>query len=310
MSSESVGLYRGDIGLTVPSADDTKYVPTLLQYCKEYDIDIVIPGTDPELPVLAQNKSHFEENGIAIHVGNPDTTAVATDKWKTVSLLQEAGLPYPESYLPAETSIARICENLDFPLVVKARHGSGSNDLYIATNRNELNVFVNRTDNPIVQEVVGNEDSEYTVGVIIDNNRNVVDAIVMKRQLKNGSTFHARIDSYPSVRETAIEVAETTGLTGSMNIQLRQTPEGRTTFEINPRFSGTTAARAEVGFNGVDAVVQERVFNTEIDQTMLAYDTPVTMLRYLNEFFINSEIMNNPQQELQAGPYGRTSDVI
>lgn len=310
MNSKSVGLYRGDIGRTVPGADDTEYIPILLQYCKEHDVDIVVPGSDPELPILARNKSQFEENGIAIHVGDPDATAVGTDKWKTVSLLREAGLPYPDSCLPAETSINDICVDLDFPLIVKARHGSGSNDLYIATDRNELNVFVNRVDNPIVQEVVGNEDSEYTVGVIVGNNGTVANAIVMKRQLKNGSTFQARIDEYPSIRETAIEVAETTGLTGSMNIQLRQTPEGPTTFEINPRFSGTTAARAEVGFNGVDAVVQERVFNTDIDQTMLAYDTPAVMLRYLNEFFIDSETVDGFQQELPAGPYGRTSDVI
>ena len=280
----AVGLYRGDKGFLVPPANSPEYIEFMVKFCTKEGIQIVIPGCDPELPVLAANKSQFEKEHILVIVSSPEAIIIGYDKWRTYNFLKEKGFNYPLSSLPND--LEEFLQKVDFPLLVKPRIGSGSVGLNVVKNKEELDFYVRNTEKPIIQECLSSSDKEYTMGVVLSKARTVLGSITMKRKLKKGATYIAIIDDFPEIRKAAEEIVQTAGLIGSINIQMRMTKKGPVAFEINPRFSGTTAARAFAGFNDVDTVIRHYFYNEEIEK--MKYKKLV-MIRYLNEIYITPE---------------------
>lgn len=85
----------------------------------------------------------------------------------------------------------------------------------------------------------------------------------MRRELRDGNTFKAYVDSYPELNAQVKEVCEALKPFGPANFQFRLPQNGKIKiFEINSRFSGTTPLRMRVGFNEVDMVLNY-LFNGE-----------------------------------------------
>ena len=74
---------------------------------------------------------------------------------------------------------------------------------------------------------------------------------------------------------------------GPCNVQLRLVEGRPVPFELNVRFSGTTPARARLGFNEVEAAIRHFVLGEP------AQDLPQvesgTVLRYWNEMYVDAE---------------------
>ena len=137
-----------------------------------------------------------------------------------------------------------------------------------------------------MQRNIGDAQSEFTAGCFSDREGVVRGAIVMRRELHEGTTVQAEVGAFPEVREEAVRIAEALRPMGPSNIQMRVTDEGPVCFEINIRFSGTTPVRARLGFNEVEATLRHYVLNEP------ACDLPVItegiMLRYWNEAYIDA----------------------
>ena len=296
----SAGLYRVDKGFLVPAAKDPEYIDKLVEIALREKIDIVIPASDPELPVLSTNKSIFYENGVEILVGNPESIKIGYDKWATYLFLKENGFDYPKTALPSE--IDEILAETGFPLLIKPRYGSGSVGVNIAENLDELKFYIRKTPDPIIQEYL--QGDEYTTGVLIDKDGEVVGSISLKRELKKGATFRAVVGDFPEIRRIAEKIALSTGLIGPVNIQMKLTERGPVVFEINPRFSGTTVVRAYAGFNEPDIIIRNVLFDEKV--TDVNYETGIVMMRYLNELFIGESDLKKLNEE---GYIGKCGDV-
>jgi len=276
----AAGIYRGDKGYLVPPATSSNFIDTIIEICKRENIDIVFIGSDPELPVFAVNKRRIEEEtGAKVIVSSPEVVKVGYDKWETYKFLKDHNLPYPLSALPED--MYDLVEEVGFPLIVKPRIGSASKDVYVAKNMEELQIFIKRVDNPIIQEYLKPEEEEYTSGVIMFNEK-ILGIITMKREIKCGTSYRVLIDYYENVKSAVTEVAKLLSPFGPCNFQMRVTEKGPVTFEINPRFSGTTALRAASGFNEPEAVINYLMFDRE---STLSYNRGVAM-RYWNEVYI------------------------
>jgi carbamoyl-phosphate synthase large subunit len=84
-------------------------------------------------------------------------------------------------------------------------------------------------------------------------------------------------------------------------VQLRQRDGQPVPFEINPRFSGTTAVRARMGFNEVDAAIRHFVLGE--DAPSLAGVKTGIALRYWNEVYVPSDAVAALRRD------GRLEDV-
>lgn len=279
MHPMGVGIYRGDRGYIVPAANNLGYIDAIIKICNREKIDVVFVGSDPELPVFAENKHRIEQETEAkVVISSPEKIKIGNDKWETYLFLKSSGLKYPESVLPENRN--ELIEKTGFPVLIKPRGGSASKDVYIVKNREELEVFVKRVNNPIIQEYLMPEDEEYTSGVVMFEG-DLLGTFTMKREIKGGNTYRGIIDSFEEVRTEVQEVAKKYNPFGPSNFQMRLTEKGPVTFEINPRFSGTTGIRAFYHFNEPEAVINYILYNKKEPMT---HKNGIVM-RYMNEVY-------------------------
>ena len=121
---------------------------------------------------------------------------------------------------------------------------------------------------------MGREDEEYTVGVVLTREGEVIDSIVMKRKIiglslgeerEIGKNRYVLSTGYsqgffvdqPDMKVYCEQVAKKIGARGPLNIQLRIVGKKIYIFEIHPRFSGSASLRSEMGFNEPHVLIQE-----------------------------------------------------
>jgi len=291
MHPMGVGLYRGDKGFLVPAAQDPAFTEQIIRICNDNKIDIIFVGSDPELPVFAEQKIYIEdETDAKVIVSSPEKIRIGNDKWETYQFLKNNGLPYPESALPADDD--KLVEKLGFPLIVKPREGSASRDVYIVKNHDELKTFLKRVRDPIIQEYLVPENEEYTSGAMMLDGE-LLGILTMKREIKGGNTYRGIIDSYDEVRDAVEKIARVFNPFGPSNFQMRLTDKGPITFEINPRFSGTTGIRAYFRFNEPEAVINYIFYNKKTP----LHPTRGMVMRYMNEVYAPLEEFDRIKRE-------------
>lgn len=280
----AAGLYRADAAALIPLASDPDFVASLIALAKRHQVQAIVPGSDPELPVLAVERDRIErETGASVIVSSADTVAIGWDKARTVEFLEAEGLMAPPSAvdLEAARSLARY---VGYPLVVKPRFGSASRGVVVVADQAELENAWTRTRDPIAQQqLVGDE---CTCGTFVDRNGSVRGTIILRRTLSGGATYRATVDHDPETERYISSIAAALRSRGPCNIQLRRTKAGPVAFEFNPRFSGTTAARTGAGFNEVEAALRHWVLGEDVP-VLTARD--LVVLRYWNEVFVPTE---------------------
>lgn len=276
MDPFSPGIYEADTGYLLPSADSKQYIEKLVKLIKKEKIDVILPGSQVEVKTIAKHKNVLDKTGAVSIVGPYSVIEMAFNKRKLHRFLTEHKILTPPT---VELDSPEKAKGLKFPIVVKpSRDTSGSRNVHIVKDMNEL-VFLfedlkREKIELIAQEYVGSEDEEYTVGVLINKNGQILDTIVMKRRLIglsmglerkiNGkkyilSTGYSQgffVDR-PDVKAYCEHVARVVGTIGPLNIQCRRGKKGVYIFEVHPRFSGSASMRSLMGFNEPDILIRD-----------------------------------------------------
>jgi carbamoyl-phosphate synthase large subunit len=277
----------------LPAANDPKFIETILGICDERSCQAVFYGCEPDLKTLSKSRHLFEERNILLPLNPQNVIDDCMDKVRTGKLLSSLGFEPPRWI---EIGNFNDLNDINFfPVIVKPAVGSGgSNHCYIAQNLSELKALYQYLElalpgqKLVVQEYVGDCESEYTVGVLMDMDGNYINAIAMNRFLRSqlnvrakypnntgkkelGSHLvissgisHGRLGRYSQITEKCRDIAEAIGARGAINIQLRYVNGDLKIFEINPRFSGTTSLRSMVGYNEPDVLIRRHILNEEI----------------------------------------------
>jgi len=288
VSPLAVGLFNVDKAYISPKANDPKFLEWLLRVCRIEGIHAILSGVEQVLQVLSQSAYEIQrETGAICLVSKPDCLAIGSDKLLTCQWLQNQGLNFPK-YAASEnqTAINKLVEECGYPLIAKPRIGKSSQGLIEIRNSKDLDHLSSLTGY-VIQEYLGDSDSEYTIGCFSDQEGEVRGAIAMRRGLLQGTTYCAEVGEFPAVRSEAIRIASALKPMGPSNIQLRVSNGRPVCFEINIRFSGTTPMRARLGFNDVETALRHYVLNKPIDDLKLI--TQGVILRYWNEIYINSQ---------------------
>lgn len=262
----SVGFQWADAHYLLPPAGEPGYLSQLTTICCQEQVDAVLIGSEGELQLLSQVRDTLEQaTGAVIIASSPQVLRIAADKWETVCFLSAHGLDYPRSALPeAPEQLEALVREHGFPLIVKPRRGSGSKGLYKVHSRQELDHVLQLASRPVVQEYLQPDEQEYTTAVFVDNSGKPQGGIVMRRELAAGLTYRAWVEENTAVAAAATAVAAALGPLGPCNVQLRLTERGPVPFEINARFSSTTAMRACFGYNEAEMALRSYVLGEEI----------------------------------------------
>lgn len=313
-SATALGLYTTDGSYLSPGARSPEFLPWLLELCRKEGVQAVLSGVEPVLEVLLRHEGEIRaQTGAICVVDTAESMVVGADKLRTCEWLRDHGFNYP-MFAAAEDSagLARLAETKGFPLIAKPRQGKGSSGIHLLADQAAL-AHAKLLPGYVVQEVLGDDQSEYTASCFTDRDDAVRGVIVLHRLLQHGTTVCASAGLHPVVRAEAARIAAALRPRGPCNIQLRLHQGRPVCFELNVRFSGTTPMRARLGFNDVEATLRHYVLGEP------AADLPVVtsgqVLRYWNELYVapaalaefkrNSALPNPGAFPRQLEDYGR-----
>lgn len=290
MTEQNVGFVKSDSSYVVPPAISSDYIPQILEICDKEKINVIFHGSDPDLLKISEYREVFEKKGILVPLNNAEVISTCLDKKKTFEMNSKLGIKIPKTNSIENKDDIELIDY--FPVVVKPYvGGGGSNNTFIAQDKDELEFFCNYIlkygGKPLVQEYIGSSDNEYTVGVLSGKDGKIISTTVLKRFITSGLSSRLKVKSVKDNRKTlhissgisqgqieindnisqqCMNIAEKIGSTGPLNIQCRCVDDVVYLFEINPRFSGTTYMRALAGVNEPDIYIRKYLLNEEIGQ--------------------------------------------
>jgi carbamoyl-phosphate synthase large subunit len=316
----SRGLAEVDHPMIVPPASAPEYIEVVLGIAREHEIEAVFHGSEPELRQMSAHRNRFHEAELFLPINPPEVIDVCMDKLRTMRRLEDAGFSVPP--YRAVSSVEDLEDFDALPAVLKpSLGGGGSAHLYLAQDRRELvscaEQILGAHEEFIVQAYVGRPDEEYTVGVLLDMDGQLLNSIAVRREIMSAlsnrikvpnrtgqsalgpvlaissGVSQGRIGRFEEVCSQCEQIAVALGARGPLNIQCRFV-EGRVVvFEINPRFSGTTSLRAMAGYNEPDILVRKHVLGEAIEPRF-AY-RECTILRGLAETLIADSDLDIPR---------------
>jgi len=298
ISHLSLGLYTTDRAYVSPPANDPAFIEWLLQVCEAEKVNAILSGVEPVLGVLSQHAAHIKElTGAVCVVSTPECLAISDDKFITCQWLEQNAFNFPLYADGADTiALQHLVETCGFPLIAKPRRGKGAHGIFTVHDADDL-AYITRRGGYVVQECLGDDASEYSVGCFCDRDGQLRGTLALHRELLEGTTYRAEAGDFPMVRAEAERIARALKAMGPCNIQIRVSNNRAVCFEINNRFSGTTPARARLGFNEVEAALRHFVLNEP------AVDLPLitngVMLRYWNEMYPDSSAVEKLQSNNQ-----------
>jgi len=285
MSELATGLYAADAAYLVDRCDSDEYLKTLSKIFKKESIDFYIPGTDVELKFCAINKQLImDEFNVHTIISSIEVIDISDNKYKTSSFLKECGFNYPKTDYLKDIDI----KSLEYPVIVKPSVGCRSIGVYKVNNLDELTPHLKDTKGIVIQECVGNEDTEFTCTVVKIGNE-LSPVLALKRILRSGDTYRAEPVKSEKIERYVLDVAAKLKIDGGCNFQLRLDKHGEPKiFEINSRFSGTTPFCAQIGFNPVEFYLKR---SAGLESTV-NIDYNLIVLRYWSEVVVKKKLLN------------------
>ena len=224
-------LYAADRRALVPPVADDAYVPALAELVAEHDVGLVVPLADTDQLVLARRR---DELGAVVLLPEPDVVERTNDKYLAHVFFEEHGIDSPPTWLPADAP-----DEVEFPVLVKARFGFGSRNIFRAHDADELAFFLRYSPvEPMVQGVCAG--AEFSLDVFGDLEGRCLNAIPRTMiESAGGESIKGMTIRDPELVEVGRLVAETLGIVGPATIQCFRTAPGRhEVTDVNLRFGG------------------------------------------------------------------------
>jgi len=240
INEEHGGSAFFDVFEIVERADSKFYIERLLNVCKKYSVDLIIPTSEPELRFFLNEDIVGTLDGTPVLGVNKKALTIGFDKVLTSDFLKSSGLSYPWTILVSKGMPK------EFPCIIKGRYGAGSREI-VVVEEEVVDYYATKRPDDLWQEYLRPDDQEYTCGVY-RSKTGEIRTIILKRRLDGSLTVYGEVRENTEIEVMLNRLAEVLDLQGSINPQLRLTERGPVIFEINPRFSSTVMFRHLLGF--------------------------------------------------------------
>jgi len=232
-------LYDADKYYIVPKIDDENYLERIIDICKLENINAVLSLIDPELSLLANNKTRFDNLGITIIGSEYETCERTFNKWEMDQWLETNGYYHAKSYIDLEEFLHdEKLGKVSFPVFVKPIHGSASINNTIANNIEIIQYLFSMYDDLMIQEFLYGQ--EIGADCYIDMISKEVVSIFTKKKLKMraGETDKAISFKDDKLFQCINDFIDKSGFTGVIDIDIFDVGGKYYFSEVNPRFGG------------------------------------------------------------------------
>lgn len=267
--------------LAPPAADTTAHRRRLAQILLDEKPDLVLPGRDDDVMLLANLKIDLPALRQALPVGPPALARVLDDKWTSGEYARARGLPYVTGALADDAAaVERLLARHGYPLIAKPRRGNGSRGVRIVYDETQR-AAIGRSPGYLLQAYLEPEADimswrELTAdgvplfhapplrqiacqGVIAPDGTArahtcTVVELVMGRCER---TFVLEDEGVNAVARGYAKALAADGWVGAINLQGRRDGTGKfNVYELNGRFTGATTARVMLGFDEVGLLIE------------------------------------------------------
>lgn len=259
---------------SIPNAQDSLFLETLLNIAIENKIDIIQPLVTKELEVLSVNTEKFLRKGIKICVNTKNVLNIANDKGKMLKSLAVQGITCPRFLIISKKEdFKEACYKMGFPSVpicfkpTKANGSRGFRVIDESINREDL-LFNHKPNSvyisfPEALQIIENCKSfpellvmeympgvEYSIDMLVDKGKAIY-TIPRRRDLMSGGiSVDCTVCNEKDVIDYSKMVASVLKLEGNVGIQVRRDIDGKVKIlEINPRVQGSIVCCAAAGIN-------------------------------------------------------------
>jgi len=287
----NAALFRADEAFLIPRVEHEGALERILDLLQQHRCDVVMIGSEFDLEFFSSHKATIEsQTGAIVIVAPPESVAIANNKWLTAEFLRKAQQPSAEACLPKNCEDAvHIAEKWGFPIVLKTRRGTSSRHVHIVRDAKNLKKLFPETPSPMIQRAIDIPShelrSEYTCSVFKTSDGMMIGPFTARRTVKRGTSWHIEVAPFEVLNAPLLSIANALEFAGSLNIQLMLTEAGAVPFELNCRFSGTTAVRAHFGFNEPEMALRSFFYKEAVPAPVIRAGVA---MRYYEEVFIEN----------------------
>lgn len=212
----------------VPRTDSPDYGEVMEKLCRDENVTAVYPLIDPDVRRLANVDVPLASVAAKM-------AAVVSDKWLTYEWLRSIAAPTVDSWLPSQLLPSH---ELEYPLFIKPRQGSGGIDAFRIDNSSELEYLRKKIPNPIIQKHI--PGAEVTIDVIVDRRSRLL-AVVQRQRLdvRGGEVTRGRIIYDPHIHNVVLGIVREARPSGPITIQGMYDRSGEfLVTEVNARLGG------------------------------------------------------------------------
>ena len=247
--------------------------------------DLVIPGRDDDLPVLAALRAQSPASAGRFLCGSEAAVDILRDKWRTFAFAHAHQLPFAATAVPDPSNghkdVYQLAATHRYPLVVKPRCGFGSNGVYLVLSADQLGRALER-EGIVVQQVLGSpetlerfqahlqekglplfyslEDEKISLQTFVDPKGNLGPVFCTVHGMRSGYSHRIRKiedDALAEIAQRFAAALSAAGWVGPLNIQGQRSSSGEFfAYELNGRFTGATSARYHLGFDELGDVIE------------------------------------------------------
>lgn len=270
---EASGRYLADHFTVIPAASHPDFIPAVLKYCQDHQINVILPLVTRELIPFANAINTFKEKGIHVLVSPAASLDIANNKSALYQFLQWRDIPVP-AFRVAETvdQFKEAVEELGYPakpVCFKPSVSNGSRGFRVLhTGINEHDWLFNQKPNsryiqyedacrilssaPFPELLVSEylPGDEYSVDCLCNHGESRIIVPRLRIRQINGISVRGQFVDNEEIKQTCKRIINELKLHGNIGIQLKADAGGKfQILEINPRVQGSISTCLGAGVN-------------------------------------------------------------
>jgi carbamoyl-phosphate synthase large subunit len=280
MSKLAPALYDADRHYIVPNINDPAYTERIFSICRMENISGVLSLIDPEIGVFAENEKRFEEIGVKVIGSSCELCEMSLDKMQMYHWLASHGYNCARSWMD-KNEFYRAIETGEIadPVFVKPYRGSASISIYMANDRDTVDLLFAHEDDLMIQEFLNGQ--EIGADVYIDMLSGEVVSIFTKKKIKMraGETDKAVSFKDPVLFELIESFVLEAGYRGQIDIDIFSVDGQYYISEVNPRFGGGYPHAYESGCDHMKLILENLNGNRTV-KNIGDYEDGIYMMKY------------------------------
>jgi carbamoyl-phosphate synthase large subunit len=289
--------YAATVRTSVPLIDDPAYVPALRALCDEHAVGAIVPLTDLDIETLAIARADGRLPEAL--VPDPEVAAATFDKLEAHLLLERLGLPSPP------TVASDRAREVEPPVMVKPRRGSGARSIHPARTHDEAQFFVGYVEEPtMVQKLM--DGPEFSIDLLSDRDGRCLNAIPRTMvESRGGESIKGTVIDDPELVALGRDVVEALGIRGPCTVQVFRDREiGLGITDVNPRFGGAFPAPMYAAHQGrtYPELIVGMAGGEKIEPHVGEYRVGETFTRYYWHLELDEDLRPTGRDFVPGGP--------